>query len=231
MRIKLLAIAVASIALISSAAAALQADNPYGGGTRLTGPRPADIPAGAMSEEDRARIVTQQLAACLVKAHRTAVLKAIQVEPWQPGAQRLLENAVDSKCLERGALTIPPDLLRGAFYQQLYRETFASRFPVLAAKSLDFTASISGNMTDDEKTQIAMRQFGDCVARSDLNDANMLILSGPGAEQESYALNALMPHFSACLVQGSKWTLNRSTISAILSEVIYREAASAGTSK
>jgi hypothetical protein len=86
-------------------------------------------------------------------------------------------------------------------------------------------------LTDDAKTEIALRQFGDCVVRSDLGDSLALIRSSPGSAYETYALNALMPHFSACIVRGSKWTLNRSTVTAILSEVIYREAAAAGDPK
>lgn len=233
MRTRILLIALSSIALVSSGAGAFQPDNPYGGGTHFTGPPPAEIPTGSMSQEDRARLLAQRFAACSIKAHRGAVLKAIQPEPWQSDARRQLENAVDEKCLARGALEMPSNLLRGAFYQQLYRERFGSRPPNLPPAAIDFTGSSGGNLTDEAKTEVALRQFGDCVARRDLNDAHVLILSIPGSEQETAALTALMPHFGACLVQGSKWTLNRSSVSAILSEVVYREAVapSGGTPK
>lgn len=222
-----LAIGIAFIVWATTAAAAAQPDNPYGGGTRFTGPPPAEIPSGTLSPEDRARLLTQRFAACSIKAHRTAVLKAIEPEPWQSGALQLLQNSVDAKCLARGELQIPPDLLRGAFYQELYREKFHSSLPALPAAALDFAGAATSNLADDAKTQVALRQFGDCVARRDLNDAHVLILATPGSEQETFALTALMPHFGACLVRGSKWTLNRSSVSAILSEVIYREASAA----
>ncbi|HEV2596532.1 MAG TPA: hypothetical protein VGU01_15180 [Sphingomicrobium sp.] len=227
MRIRMFAITIASTMSVSSPALAYQTDNPYGGGTRFTGPPPAEIPTGVMTQEDRARLLTQRLAACLIKAHRAAVLKAIQIEPWQSDARRFLANAVDAKCLDSGELEIPPNLLRGAFYQQFYRERFATTPPALPPVPIDFTASSAGGLTDDAKTEVALRQFGDCVARRDLKDAHALIFSSPGSARETAALTALMPQFSACLVQGSKWTLNRSSISAILSEVVFREATDA----
>jgi hypothetical protein len=228
MRTLVLGIGVASMATLCASAEAFQADNPYGGGTRLTGPAPAQIPESYASKEDRARIVTQRFAACMIKLRRAAIVRAIEPEPWQPEARRKLATTTDSRCLERGELVMAPALLRGAYYQQLYQLDFASRRPILPPTAIDFTAASTGALTDEAKTEIALRQFGDCVARSDPGDSVALILSTPGTAEETNALGALMPHFGGCLVRGSKWTLNRSSVTAILSEVVYREATSAG---
>jgi hypothetical protein len=225
-RIQTVAIVVAATSLAIAPATAFPAENPYGGGTRLTGPPPAEIPTGPLSQQDKARVVTQRFAACLIKEHRTSVLKAIQPEPWQPGVGKLLATVADYRCLEAGQLEMPQSLLRGAFYQQLYRETFASGAPTLPATAIDFTAGTK-SLPDDAKTDVALRQFGDCVARKDLRDAHALALSSPGSAAESAALRNLMPHFGACVIQGSNWTLNRSSITAILSEVLYREGVAA----
>jgi hypothetical protein len=113
--------------------------------------------------------------------------------------------------------------MRGAFYLQLYREAFPSAPPTLPSAAFDFSGTKGGNLTDDARNAIALLQFGDCVVHQDLNDAHALVLSRPGSSTEDAALNALVPHLGACLVQGSRWTLNRSSISAVLSEVLYRE--------
>ena len=226
MRIRRL-FAVAATAFLACSTSATGQENPYGGGTRLTGPPPAEIPTYAMSEQDKARVVTQDLAACLIKLHRSSVLKAIQENPWQDGARKTLVSVVDNRCLDEGELAVPPSLMRGAFYLQLYRERFSAAAPALPATAVDFIATKSANSTEEAKNGIALLEFGDCVARRDLNDARAFVLSMPGSPTEDAALNALMPHFSACLVQGSKWTLNRSSVSAVLSEVLYREGMAA----
>lgn len=221
--------AAATATMIGCSSFAMAQDNPYGGGTRLTGPPPAEIPRYPISDEDKARIVTQDLAACLIKRHREAVLKAIQEDPWQENARKMLISVVDSRCLAEGSLAVPPNLMRGAFYSQFYREKFAAAPPTLPASAVELAAAGNSNLTDDAKTGIALLQFGDCVARQDVNDAHAFVLSKPGSPTEDAALSALMPHFGPCVVQGSKWTLNRSSVSAILSEVLYREGmASAG---
>ena len=224
MRVRGLSAAAAAGVLSTSAALSAQATyEPYGGGTRIMGPPPAQIPNTPMSQEDKGRVATQELAGCLIKLHRSSVLKAVQPEPWEENARKMLVSVVDNRCLEEGALAVPPNLMRGAFYVQFYREAFSSAPPTLPPAAFDFSSAKAANLTDDAKTGIALLQFGDCVVRQDLNDAHALVLSRPGSPAEDVALNALVPHLGVCLVQGSKWTLNRSSISAVLGEVLYRE--------
>ena len=226
MRFKRIVI-VAVAASISAGAGAAPDENPYGGGTRLTPPPPAEIPTGSMSQQDKARILTLRLAACLIKEHGGAVLNAIKPEPWEQDAGRKLVSVVDDRCLDRGELAMPPSLLRGAFFDVFYRERFGSGPPQLPPAPIDFAAQNAGTLSDEAKTDIALRQFGDCVARRDIQNSHALVLSTPGSKEETAAVSALVPHFGACVVQGSKWTLNRSTVSAILAEVLYREGVAA----
>lgn len=221
---------LAMILATGAAAGAAAVDNPFGGGTRLTGPQPAEIPTGAVSEQDKARIVGLRFAACMIKARRKAVAEAIASKPWDTDAGRKLTRAADPRCLEYGELAMPGKLLRGAFYQILYREKYSSGPPKLPEVAIDFTDGDQGTLTDDAKTDIALRQFGDCVARRDIWNAHLLVISTPGSSNETWAVEELTPDFSACVVQGAKWTLNRSTVAAILSEVLYREGAVAQAS-
>jgi hypothetical protein len=224
MRRRLLAVIAASLSLIGSSMAAAA-------GAASSAFDPAlgyDSPRASVSNEDWSRLVSQQVAACLLRKHPAAVLKAIREEPWEPNASRTLADALDPNCLGTAEVVMPPDLFRGALYQLLYREHFASKAPTLPpAPPSDFTAAMTSNLTEEAKAQLALRQFGDCVVRRDLADANTLILTVPGSDQENNALAALMPHLSACLSAGMRWTLTRGSISGLLSEVIYREATAA----
>lgn len=223
-QIFMVAIAIAS----SSASAGPPSDGlPYGGGTRLRGPAPAEIPTGPMSKQDKARIATLRFAECLIKSRRAAALSAIALDPWDANATGKLTSIADARCLELGELAMPASLLRGAFYQVLYREKFWSGQPALPPVAIDFAATAGANATDDVKTEIALRQFGDCVVRRDLEDAHALLLSTPGTKAETIAVEGLMPHFAPCVIQGAKWTLNRANVTAILSEVLYRDGTAA----
>src|SRR4030095_6621484 len=133
---------------ISMAVGASAGENPYGGGTRLHGPQPAEIPTGPMSAQDKARIVTMRFAACMIKAHRATVLDVIRPEPWQGEAAQKLVRIVDPQCLERGELAMPANLLRGALYQQFYREKFPTSPPVLPSVPIDFRAGEQGQISD-----------------------------------------------------------------------------------
>ncbi|HEV2596659.1 MAG TPA: hypothetical protein VGU01_15820 [Sphingomicrobium sp.] len=223
MRNQFLAILVAATAIVSSAAGASRPNEPHSSGAAPFVP-PAVSYTESMTEDDAARLQQERVAACVVKARRGMVLKALQRDPWEPAARHMLENALDAKCLDNIQMVMPPDLLRGAYYQELYRERFGARAPALAPAPIDFRGKPGGKMTKDATVEIALREFGDCVVRRDLSDAQALILSLPGDPQETDALAALMPQFNACLVRGSQWTLDRGLISAILSEVVYREA-------
>ena len=181
---------------------------------------------GSLTEEDAQRLQAQRVAACVVRAHKALVLRGVQLDAWNPASRHTLEDALDARCLGNSRLVMPPDSLRGAYYQQLYRERFATAAPTLTQAPIDFVGKSSGNLSQEAKTEVALLQFGDCVARRDLGDTHALLLTLPGTEQETQVLQALMPQFRACLVQGSKWTLDKRTISAVLSEVVYREAAS-----
>lgn len=222
MRTRFLAV-VASIAILSSTAAAAKAEDSKSGAPVFIVP-PEENYTASMTKEDAARLQAERVAACVVNARREMVLKGIQREPWEPSAHSALDSALDAKCLGNSQLVMPADLLRGAYFQELYRERFTAAWPTLAATPIDFAGKGAGTLTDEAKTDIALLQFGDCVARRDLGDVHQLILSLPGSPQETNALSALVPHFDACLVRGSKWTLDKSSITGLLSEVVYREA-------
>jgi hypothetical protein len=154
-------------------------------------------------------------------------VEVIAPEPWQDDSDKKLVKVVDERCLAEGQLSMPSNLLRGALYQVLYREKFASEPPALPSVPIDFAAGQQATLSDDAKTEVALRQFGDCVVRRDIRDAHALVRSTPGSSAETAAIQALSPHFAPCVIQGAKWTLNRASVTAILSEVLYREGIAA----
>jgi hypothetical protein len=220
--------ALVAAALTSSATVAFAQENPYGGGTRLTG-NPAEIERtpGALTPQDNARLTLSQFARCVMQKQRSPAIQAIKLPPWAADERKALVAIADDRCLANGELTIPPDLLRGAMFQELYRERYASGPPALPAVPIDFTDGEKAPLPPEAAVEVAMRQFGDCVARRDVADSHALVLAGPGSQQEKDAINKLLPHFSACLVQGAKWQITKSVISTLMAEVLYRDGAAA----
>ena len=217
-----LSLAVAVAAAIASPAVAQ--DNPYGGGSRLDRDT-ADVERspGNLNQQDRARATLDQYARCMIKKQRATATKFVESPPWTETAKAELDRMVDERCLSTGELSFPADLLRGAVFQELYREKYSGGPPALPAAAIDFTDGAQGPLGDTAAVQVAMLQFGDCVARRDLPNSHALVLARPGTSQETSAINALLPDFAACLVQGSTWKITKSVMASIMSEVLYRE--------
>jgi hypothetical protein len=217
---------IVAVLLQGPSPALAQDDNPYGGGTRLTG-HAANVERepGALTAQDNARLTLGQFARCIIKKQRPTVMKAIQVKPWADEAQKALVAAVDEACLANGQLTIPPNLLRGAIFQELYKEKYRSGPPTLPAAPIDFTEAETAPLSGDALVDVAMLQFGDCVARRDLPNSHALVIASPGSSAETSAINALLPDFSACLVQGATWKITKSVVSTLMAEVLYRDGA------
>jgi hypothetical protein len=217
---------VAATALMSGTPVFAQEDNPYGGGTRLThNPAEIEYAPGNLNQQDRARVTLAQFARCIIKKQRATVMKAVQRAPWAEDANKALFAIADENCLANGELTIPTSLLRGSVYQELYREKYSGGPPTLVPSQVDFAEGMKEPFGNDIAVDVAMRQFGDCVARRDLHNSHALVMASPGSSAETNAITDLLPDFSACLVKGSTWKITKSVMAAILSEVLYREAA------
>jgi hypothetical protein len=229
MRSALRASAVALCCAGSVPAAAL--DNPYGGGTRLTGPAPAEAPGGPRTAQDKARETLDRFAECEMRLRQASIERAIQLTPWRKVESDALRSLADERCLAAGELAIPPALLRGAFFTALYRERFSNGPPSLPATPIDFSDGSPNASDNDARTAMALRQFGDCVARRDIADAHAFVLSRAGTSQEATAMQGLVPHLRPCVVQGSTWQLNKSVLTATLAEVLYREGVASRSSR
>jgi hypothetical protein len=227
MRIQSSAFTLSATALFAGFATAAPAqENPYAGGTRLTN-HPAEVERtpGALTAQDNARITLSQFARCVLKTQHSPALRAIKIAPWSPDERKALHGISDDRCLANGELSIPLELMRGAVFQELYRQTYAAGPPALPADPVDFTDGEKPPLAGEAAIDVAMRRFGDCVARRDLADSHALVLASPGTQQETDAISRLLPHFRACVVRGGQWKITKSVVSTLMAEVLYREGA------
>ncbi len=200
-------------------------------GSHIARPTPAEIPLSHMSETDKARATIVALSQCIVLSHRGEVERALAIPPLDKQANRALGALAGSECLRYGELSMKTTMLRGGIYAALYRIDFAKSAPAIADRPLDFSADVQGAVTPDAQQYLWLRQFADCVVRTDPADARTLVLSPVASAAENASFTALAPHFNGCAVQGMTLTFSKIILSGLVAEALYREAkaASAGT--
>lgn len=201
-------------------------DNPYAGGTRLGGPPPAEFPdTPSMSDQNNLRITLDRFAQCIIKSRRTGVMRNLALAPWDKAAIDGMSSLTDEDCLYSGQLTFSTDLLRGAFFNELYREQYGHVVPQLASSPVDFRQGASPPFDADISQAVALREFGDCVVRKDFADSHAYVLASPGSVSESRSMAALSSSFGPCLPQGTTVHLNKMLVKAVLAETAYRNVA------
>jgi len=143
-------------------------DNPYGGGTRLTGPAPAEAPGGPRTAQDKARETLDRFAECEMRLRQASIERAIQLPPWRKDESDALRSLADERCLAAGELAIPPALLRGAFFTALYRERFSNGPPSLPATPIDFSDGSPNASDNAEQLEFMTRIEDNCHALLDM---------------------------------------------------------------
>jgi hypothetical protein len=195
-----------------------------GANSRVAEPRGAEAPTSAkLSKTDVARIVTVGLARCMLQRNRKAIVPALLAPRFavDPGAKQPAMAA--SECLEDGTLTIPPNVLRAAYFTALYRDEFRTGMPVLPSVANGFHDGASEPFGDKQRQWIGLRQFADCVARRDLRSTHALIVAEAGSAAEPAAFKALAPHLGPCLPAGLSLKFTPAVLSGLLAEVVYRQ--------
>jgi hypothetical protein len=169
-------------------------------GSHILEPAPAGIPDRAgMSDALRARSTILGFAECLVLRNRAKVEKAVALPLESAEAAKALDRLAIPECLANGEMRMSDRIMRGALFAALYRADFAKQQPVLRDAPLSFTPD---TMPGESEQTIFLLQFGDCIARADPADSRAAILASAGSEREASAFTGLLPHVSACLVQG-----------------------------
>jgi hypothetical protein len=207
---------------------AQQTDREMELGSRISRPKPADIPDyPGMSDTDRARATAFQFAQCIVVKQRRRADAHFAMKRDDPQSNDVLRKLADNDCLRYGELRVPLELLRGAIFRSAYLSQFPHMPTKLATTAVDFDTYLSDPKGASIVQYRILMDFADCVVRADFPNSDKIVRSEPGSPQENAALAALMPSLGPCMVSGFKVTLNRSVVSAVLSEALYREGLAA----
>lgn len=203
---------LALFAVASPAVAQREADT----GTRFTRPKPAEIPDNpSLTEAERGRVALTQFAGCLLEQAPRRSMDFLNTN--KASAFRQLEL---SECLRSGTLRFDESLLRGALFAELYRREYTNKEPKLSDEPFDFASTLA----DDDQARIGLLMFADCVARQDLANARLFMLSRGGSNDEKKAFAALRPVIGPCVPQGQTVTLTKTAIGSALAEVIYQQS-------
>jgi len=201
-----------------------QSDREMELGSRIAKPKPADIPDyPGMSDADRGRATAFQFAQCMLLKNSRKAEAYFAIKRDDPQSDVTLKKLADNDCLRDGGLRMPTELLRGALFRAAYIKQFPRIPTTLATAEVDFDTYLNDPKAPAMVQYRVLMDFADCVVRSDFANADRFVRTQPGSPEENAALGALMPKLGPCMVSGVKVTLNRSVISAVLSEALYRE--------
>lgn len=169
------------------------------------------------------REATVELAKCILKRHRSAAKNLIELSADSsvvvPELTRLARE-----CLASGELRIPPLLLRGALFEELYKQEFeeAGSQDLSKAPPIDYLQGYQQPLSEASKQALAMSFVGDCLVRADTSSARLMVASIPGTAKEHRATGAIAARLPQCIPQGQTIRFSRSFIRAAVSEALYR---------
>lgn len=192
-------------------------------GTRIGG-RPAKVPTNG-SNADRARTWLEGYAACIAKREPKRVTEILDAEIGQESAvSRLVVGNFDN-CLSAGGdadeLRMSGRMLRGALYAERVTKMvnqLPTDTPQLPPLSLPSLVSLDA----ENQKRVALVRFGECVMRTDPDNALAFVVADAGKAAEANALRALTPSLGGCLDAGVKVELSRPVLETALAEAIYR---------
>jgi hypothetical protein len=191
-----------SIGLGSGQAALAQGDVYKPTGSRVGRPAPAQAPDNVtMSPIDVARATVNQFADCIVRN----------------------DKKLTAACLWDGNLTMPQSLLRGAIFRAAYNRDFASRALTFSEQPIDYAVYLEEQKSPEAVRYLVLLDFADCVVRAEASNARAFAIAIPGSKGEKDALAVLQPQLGPCFPAGVNVTFNKSILSAVLAEALYRE--------
>ena len=186
---------------------------------------PAEIPDNAsMTPEQRAQVVMNAFAACVVQRSRRTAERLAATAPGSPEEGKLVVSSATPDCLGEGQLRFQPVLMRGGVFEALYRSDYAKAAPtgVPERAAIQYGGYASDLLSPDRQQRVALLQFADCVTRKDPAAVRALLFSRVASRREDAALADLQPALGGCLTAGRTLRFTRTTVRGMLAETLYR---------
>jgi hypothetical protein len=189
----------------------------------------ATLPDEGVFTGDAARAISDKFAACAVKRHGPAVIKALRMERDTPEQYKALRRFLDAECWGGNGLesqstgndvemTTNPVAFRGALAKAVIKQNFSRHPEPFSADPVVAAGLHAVNI-----------KFADCVVRRDPGTALQAVVAAAGTSAEGSALAALNPQMSQCLPPGVTLSFNKGTLVAYLAEAYFLEVEASKT--
>lgn len=192
-----------------------QAPKPFGA-------LPAEVPNRRISDDDRARQVTNDFAVCVSKVFTKRVEQALSMKDISASYQAMSKIAT-SDCLGYSVLSLPAQLFRGGLFRALYIRDFGKMAPSEPPVIVDYVSEAGTSQQAHDFASLTA--FGSCVAKLNPAASRTFVISRAATAEERDAIDNLRAEMGGCLKDGSL-KLSRAVLQSILAEVLYREAGS-----
>ena len=179
-------------------------------------------------EPDKAEQAMEKFSSCLLRepARQHAAMEYLQIPNGDPeqgkrGAALTKRGCVPDRTRQ---MRFQPALFRYSLFSSLYQKYFSKVEPNDFDKigSLNFSAEFNQARAPISEFELAVRGFGDCVARRNPKYAHTLLMADVRSNIEKNAISSLMPDLSACLSDGVELKFSRTVIRGILAEAMYK---------
>jgi len=172
-----------------------------------------------------------QFSTCIAEKKAEKATELLAVRDWDTSEATVSELSTmlqkDRSCkLMRGMnLTVAnPQLFRGALAGASFVEGHRKgALPSYSALPTVFGPAAMDQADAAHKARVALLAFGECVFRTDSEDARKLLQAEPGAPAEGEAISGLSPYLGPCLPmnEGSQVKFTRSSLRGIIGEAAY----------
>jgi hypothetical protein len=177
----------------------------------------------SLSAEERARAAVSDFTGCLYDFNARAGRRVLSSGVGKP-LQKTVQDYADGQCWLRGYVSFRPSVFQAALFTTAYKIEFGKLKPQLAPEPVDFT-KLSESATQEQRLQyLALRRFGECVIRSNLQGTHGLVLTDVASAKEKAAFAAIAPTFSGCIDTGRSVALTKDLIKGVMAEILYRHA-------
>ncbi len=183
-----------------------------------------------MSNLDKGRAAVVDFAQCLHDSDKGGARRVLMSGPGAPLKSAVVAFA-NGQCWLRGFISFRPSALQGGLFVVAYRNQFRSKSPGLLPEPIDYV-KIAGTINEAQSgPYVALRRFGECVARSNLDVAHALAISDIASNAETRAFTDVSSALSVCVDVGRSVMLTKELVKYTLSEVLYRHATQLAASK
>lgn len=193
-------------------------------GSRVGRPAPADVPDNSsLADATKARLMVYRFADCSIRSNKKTAQGYMDAKAESQASSKLMNPLVSEECLWNADLRMPIPLLRGAIFRAAYYRDFEKADLKLREAPVDFQTYVEDPKQPSVARYLVTLDFADCVVRADPAGVRAYVMAEPDSKAETAALAAIQPKLGPCFPASVQMTVNRSNLSAMLAEALYRE--------